>query len=103
MRYRFITGPVSVQEPFLYCFGVSLGSTASRGWSSLDHLVTPSEHSPPTSTQPQELCTGWKVQGNMSQGIFLTDSIKVPIAKIRKLRLGAADNLLAPLSSYSFL
>lgn len=39
MRYIFIRGPVSAQEAFLYCFGVSLGSTASRGWGSLDHLV----------------------------------------------------------------
>lgn len=41
MRYIFIAGPVSVQEPFLDCFGVSLGSTASRGWGSLDHLAMP--------------------------------------------------------------
>ena len=86
MRYIFIMGPVSVQEPFLCCFGVSLGSTASRGWGSLDHLVTSPGCMIPPSTQLQELCTRWEVQGNLSQGIFVADSSKVPVAKIRNLR-----------------
>lgn len=86
MRYIFITGPVSMQEPFLCCFGVSLGSTASRGWGSLDHLVTSPGCMIPPSTQLQELCTRWEVQGNLSQGIFVADSSKVPVAKIRNLR-----------------
>jgi hypothetical protein len=88
-----------MQEPFLCCFGVSLGSTASRGWGSLDHLVTSPGCMIPPSTQLQELCTRWEVQGNLSQGIFVADSSKVPVAKIRNLRpaglqttLGTADN-----------
>lgn len=92
MRCIFITGPVSVQELFLCCFwGIprihslqGMGLTGSSG-----HALWVS----PPSTQPQELCTGWEAQGNISQSIFLTNSSKVPIAKIRKLRLG---RLLAP-------
>lgn len=80
MRFVFITGPVSVQELFLCCFrGIpqihslqGMGLTGSPG-----HALWVS----PPSTQPQELCTRWEVQGNITQSIFLTDSSKVPLLR----------------------